>query len=106
YWGSGAIYLLAAGAGLLIGTSGIQVAAILLALAGGVLFFFRPDIGVLMVIATIPIENAFVFGGATLTKILGMAALLAWAANRMVWSWEWKTLLTSRFVLCSGAFIG
>ncbi len=92
--------------GLLIGSSGGLVVLGILGLLAGVLICFRPDVGVLLVAATIPLEYVFVFSGFTGTKILTAVTLVAWAVNRLVWPREWGSLLHSRFVYVSLAFVG
>lgn len=93
-------------AGLVIGTSGGIGVLPVLGLAVGVLFFFRPEYGLLLAAVTIPIENIFVFEGLTGTKVLSAVAIAAWLANRIVWQRPWGPLLHSRFVYVGAAFVG
>jgi O-antigen ligase len=91
--------------GLMVASSGGMVALGVIGLATAVLFFLRPEFGLLLAAATVPIENVFVFSGFTGTKIISAVALCAWLANRIVWRREWTSLLASRFVFVSTIFV-
>lgn len=91
--------------GLLVGNVGPVAGVGVLAIATGLIVFRHPEVGVLLIAVTVPLENAVMFEGATATRLLSLVAVVAWLGNRLVWGADWKPLIQSPFVLASAAFI-
>lgn len=76
--------LAAAGLGLLMSATGGQAIAIPIALAGGVIFFVNPFLGLLLLVGSIPLESALMLGGRSAPALLGMAVVGVWGLRKVI----------------------
>lgn len=92
--------------GFLAGTQGPDAVAIIVAVAGGVLFLVQPFIGVVLVTATVPLETLLSFGsGTTATKLLGVAVAGAWGLQKLLRGTSWQPIFGSSFFWSAASFI-
>jgi O-antigen ligase len=83
---------------------GVLVLALSLVLVGYVMLV-RPFLGLLLLVATIPLENAFPFAeGITGTRILGMGVAIAWLAGKVLRGESFRSLVSSGFFVIAGLF--
>ena len=78
---------------------------LLLPIAGYVMLT-RPFLGLLLLVATIPLENAFpVAEGVTGTRILGMGVAMAWLAGKVLRGESFRSLFSSGFFKVAALFL-
>jgi O-antigen ligase len=77
------VLLLAVGAGLLAAGSGLLAVAAPILIAGCVLLLIHPVVGMLLIVATIPLEAAFMVGGRSAPALIGMGVFGAWAVQKL-----------------------
>lgn len=70
--------------GLFATTNGAVAVALPLALAGGVVLFMWPVIGLLLFTAMIPVEASVMIGGRSLAALIGMAVFGIWASQKLL----------------------
>jgi len=71
--------------GILMPTTGGLALAIPLAIAGGVLLFVNPLLGMLLLVGTIPLESALMLGGRSAPALLGMAVVGTWGVRKLLY---------------------
>ena len=87
-------------AALGISVLGLDVIDMLLAVFVVVLILFRPFFGLLLLVATIPIEALLLVGGEfTATRLLGIAVLGLWGVQKLLKREPLKALIANRFVV-------
>lgn len=70
-----------------------------LLLFGGLLLLIHPILGLLLITATIPLENLAVFEGeVTITRLLGIGVLGAWFARKLLRHESWQVILSSNLI--------
>lgn len=93
--------------GISAGLFGWPVLGVLIAVAGGVTVLANPFLGLLLYVATVPINNVFFFaGGASPLKLLGAAVFFAWLLRKMARRESWQSVLSSGLFLASILFSG
>ncbi len=77
----------------------------LMALAGigvGALILYKPILGVLVLVLSIPVENiVWVAGQFTATRVLGVSVAMAWMLRKLVLKESWKPVISTSFFLAS-----
>lgn len=95
-----------AGIGYLASDDYVQAIGALVALFGAALFIYRPFIGVLLLVATIPVENlAMATEEVTIARLLGMGVVAGWVAHKIIRRESFAPLLRSGLLIIGGAFI-
>jgi O-antigen ligase len=77
------VLLLAVGAGLLAAGSGLVAVAAPILVAGGVLVLLHPFLGLLLMVATIPLEAALMVGGRSAPALIGLGVFAAWGIQKL-----------------------
>lgn len=85
--------------GLIVPTTGIEILGWLLLPLGVLLVWTRPFLGVLLVVMVIPIENMFLVGAATATRLLGMAVYGLWLMRKLARRESWQLVFSVRYLV-------
>lgn len=73
----------------------------------GLLLYTHPNLGLYSLTFTLPVEELIPgFGGATGTRLLGMAVFAVWLGRRLFLLESWRSILRQPMVLCGLAFLG
>lgn len=85
--------------GLALPSQGAEVLAVPILLFGGLLLLVHPVFGMLLIAATIPLENLVMFGDeqVTLTRILGTVVFGAWLSRKLLLRESLESVLSTRF---------
>lgn len=82
--------------GLALPNFGVQSLVPAILPIAALVILIRPDLGLLLTVAMIPIENVFVFGDeVTAVRLLGMYVAGAWALQKVLRREPWRPLLSS-----------
>jgi O-antigen ligase len=92
------VLLLAGGAGLLAAGFGVVAVAIPILVAGGVLLVVYPFVGLLLIVATIPLESALMVGGRSAPALIGIGVFGTWAAQKLIRRESVVSLVSPRLV--------
>ncbi len=92
-----AILLIVAGVGVgvLAANFGPLVLAGGVGLAIGYVMLTNPYAGILIITATLPLENAAVFGGATATRLVGVTVACGWLIGKLIRGESFRRVLSS-----------
>jgi O-antigen ligase len=78
------VLLLAAGAGLLAAGYGLVAVAAPILVAGGVLLLVHPFLGLLLIVATMPLESALMVGGRSAPALIAVGVFPAWGLQKLL----------------------
>ena len=93
--------------GLAVPAKGAEVLAAPIILFAALLFLIRPVLGMLLIAATIPLENLIVFGGeVTATRVLGMGVFGLWLSRKLLRRESWQAVLASPLFIVTISLLG
>jgi O-antigen ligase len=95
----------AAGVGFAAGTWGWPVLAAIVGIAIVFAVLYEPLIGVVLLVATIPIENLLVFGGLGTGRAIGVTVFGAWFIRKIVHREPWRRVVAGAFFPTAIAFL-
>lgn len=92
--------------GIAISLFGWRALGVALAVGGGLTVLANPFLGLLLFVATVPLNNlVFSAGGASSLKLLGAGVFFAWLLRKIAHRESWKTVLSSGVLLASILFL-
>jgi len=95
----------AVGFGFAAGSLGWYVILAIGALTIVAAVFYQPLFGIVLLVATIPIENMLVFSGLGTGRAIGMAVFGAWFVRKIVYRESWRNVVTGGFFPISIGFL-
>jgi len=97
---------LAVGLGVMASSFGLLALAGLAALTAAVVVVYRPFFGLLVLVATIPIENAVaITGDLTSAKLVGIAVFAGWFVRKVVRRESWRHVVSTFFFATAALFV-
>ena len=93
--------------GMVVPSRGADVLGVPMILFGVLLLLIQPVLGMLLIAATIPLENLAVFGGdITATRILGIGVFGLWFSRKLLRRESWQAVLSSGFLIATIPLLG
>ncbi|MGI9629087.1 MAG: O-antigen ligase family protein [Longimicrobiales bacterium] len=105
--GAGIVLLALASLGVGAAVAYFGPVAILAAVGvfGAVLMVRRPLYGLVLLVATLPIENASMFEGFTAARIIGIAVAAGWLVGKLLRNESFERVFSASITWLSGAFV-
>jgi len=101
-----AMVILAVGLGVMAGFFGLLAVVGLATLAAVVAVLYRPFFGLLVLVATIPVENAVaVSGDLTSAKLVGIAVFAGWFVGKVIRRESWRHIVSTLFFATAVLFV-
>ena len=93
--------------GIAVPARGADVLGVPIILFGVLLLLIKPALGMLLIAATIPLENLAIFGGeVTATRILGIGVFGLWFSRKLLRRESWQAVLSSGFLIAAIPLLG